>query len=237
MAGNELVTLGQLQALCLTQKGRIECAQYHAPLNAAMRRFNITTYPRMTMFLAQIAHESGDFLRVTEGLNYSADGLANTWDSRYAVPDGKGGYVKVLVEGKPLVEGMSRNKPNALALQLARNPEAIANNAYANRFGNGPEASGDGWRYRGAGLKQLTFKANHEEFGKAIGMELAKVPDYLRTPEGAALSAGWFWFTRGLNELADAGAFTKITAKINGGQTGAPSRLAYLERAQRAMSA
>jgi len=231
MAANDLVSLGQLQALCLTQKGRVECAQYHGPLNAAMRRYKITTYPRITMFLAQIAHESGDFTRVTEGMNYSADGLANTWANRYAVPDGKGDYVKVLVNDKP------RNKPNALALQLEHKPEAIANNAYANRFGNGAEASGDGWRYRGAGLKQLTFKANHLEFGKAIGLELAQVPDYLRLPEGAALSAAWYWSAHGLNALADVGNFKLITEKINGGQIGAPSRLAYLERAQRAMSA
>jgi putative chitinase len=231
MAANELVTLGQLQALCITQDGRVACAKYLAPLNAAMRRYQINTYPRITMFLAQIAHESGDFTRVTEGLNYSADGLANTWAGRYAVPDGKGDYVKVLVEGKP------RNKPNALALQLERKPEAIANNAYANRFGNGPEASGDGWRHRGAGLKQLTFQANHLEFGKAIGLELARVPDYLRLPEGAALSAAWYWSTRGLNELADVGNFKMITEKINGGQIGASKRLVYLERTQRAMSA
>ncbi|MBV4524318.1 glycoside hydrolase family 19 protein [Pseudomonas sp. SWRI74] len=231
MAGNELVTLGQLQALCITQDGRVACAKYLAPLNAAMRRFKITTYPRITMFLAQIAHESGDFIRVTEGLNYSAYGLASTWPSRYAVPDGKGGYVKVMVEGKP------RNKPNAVALQIERKPEAIANSAYANRFGNGAEASGDGWRYRGAGLKQLTFKDNHLEFGKAVGLELSLVPDYLRLPEGAALSAGWYWFSRGLNELADAGNFKMITEKINGGQIGASQRLVYLERAQRAMSA
>jgi putative chitinase len=231
MAANELVTLGQLQAFCLTSKGRVACAQYLAPLNATMRRYKIDTYPRITAFLAQIAHESGDFTCVTEGLNYSAYGLASTWPNRYAVADGKGGYLKVVVDGK------SRNKPNALALQLERKPEAIANTAYASRFGNGPEASGDGWRYRGAGLKQLTFKANHEEFGSAIGLELAQVPDYLRSPEGAARSAGWYWFTRGLNGLADVGAFTKITEKINGGQLGAAQRAAYLERAQRVMSA
>lgn len=229
MAGNDLVTLAQLQAVCVTQKGREACAQYLEPLNAAMRLRRINTYPRITAFLAQVAHESGDFTRVTEGLNYSADGLANTWAKRFAVPDGKGGYVKTLVNGRP------RNKPNAQALKLERNPEAIANNVYANRYGNGPEESGDGWRYRGAGLKQLTFKANHLEFGKAIGLELALVPDYLRLPEGAALSAAWYWDTRGLNELADAGNFTLITEKINGGQIGAESREAYLARAQKAM--
>lgn len=229
MADKELVTLAQLQAVCTTPKGRAACAQYLAPLNAAMRARQINTFHRITTFLAQIAHESGEFVRVTEGLNYSADGLANTWASRYAVPDGKDGYVKVMIDGKP------RNKPNALGLKLARNPEAIANNVYANRFGNGPEESGDGWRYRGAGLKQLTFKANHLEFGKAIGLELSLVPDYLRLPEGAAQSAAWFWHSRGLNALADVGSFELITKKINGGLIGQPSRLAYLALAQKAM--
>lgn len=229
MADKPLLTLAQLQGVCITANGRKACERYLAPLVSAMQRYQINTPARITAFLAQIAHESADFTRVEEGLNYSADGLANTWESRYAEPDGKGKYVKVLVNDK------WRNKPNALALKLERKPQAIANNAYANRFGNGDEASGDGWRYRGAGLKQLTFKANHEEFAKAVGVELAKVPDLLRSPDGAALSAAWYWGSRKLNGLADIGAFTDITQKINGGQIGAKSREAYLERAQKAI--
>ncbi|QLG96721.1 glycoside hydrolase family 19 protein (plasmid) [Pseudomonas yamanorum] len=229
MADKELVTLPQLQGVCLTASGRQACLKYLTPLNEAMQRYQINTPARISAFLAQIAHESGDFLRVEEGLNYSADGLANTWPTRYAIPEGKGVYAKVSVNNK------WRNKPNALALRLERKPQEIANNAYANRFGNGDEASGDGWRYRGAGLKQLTFKDNHEEFGKAVGIPLAKVGDFLRTPEGAALSAAWYWGARKLNALADIGAFTQITEKINGGQIGAQSRLEYLARAQKAI--
>jgi len=229
VADKVLVTLPQLQVVCMTANGRQACAKYLVPLVAAMQRYQINTPARITAFLAQIAHESADFTRVEEGLNYSADGLANTWPSRYAVPDGSGKYVRVLVNNK------WRNKPNTLALKLERKPQAIANNAYANRYGNGDEASGDGWRYRGAGLKQLTFRANHEEFAKAIGVSLDKVPDMLRSPEGAALSAAWYWNSRKLNALADIGAFTEITQKINGGQIGAESREAYLARAQKAI--
>lgn len=229
MTDEGLVTLAQLQGLCVTPAGRRACAAYLAPLNDVMRQFHINSYARITAFLAQIAHESGDFLCIEEDLNYSADGLANTWAKRYGVPDGKGSYVQVRVKGE------WRNKPNTLALTLERKPQAIANNAYANRFGNGDETSGDGWRYRGAGLKQLTFKANHEEFGKAVGIVLAKVPNFLQTPEGAALSAAWYWETRLLNTLADIGDFTTITEKINGGQNGARSRLKYLALAQKAI--
>lgn len=228
MADKQMVTLAQLQAVCTTQKGRDACGQYLAPLNAAMQLRGINTPARITAFLAQIAHESGEFRSVSESLNYRDYIMADIWPRRYAEPDGKGGYVKFLVEGKP------HNKPNALALKLAGKPEAIANNVYANRFGNGPEESGDGWRYRGAGLKQLTFKANHEEFGKAIGLQLALVPDYLRLPEGAALSAAWFWESRGLNKLADSFDYEAITKRINGGLIGQASRLMYLERAKKA---
>lgn len=228
MADKDLVTLHQLKGVCMTTGGRQACVKYLAPLNEAMWQYQINTRARISIFLAQIAHESGDFQRVEEGLNYSSDGLANTWPTRYAIPKSKGGYVLVWVKNK------WRNMPNALALQLERNPIAIANNAYANRFGNGDEASGDGWRYRGAGLKQLTFKDNHEAFGDAVGIPVAKVGDFLRTPEGAALSAAWYWDSRKLNALADVGAFTRITEKINGGQIGARSRLEYFALAQKA---
>lgn len=231
MVDKPLLSLAQLQSVCMTANGRQACAQYLAPLNAAMQRYQIDTPIRTSMFLAQIAHESGDFTSVSEGLNYSADGLANTWPSRFGVTTDVGKYLKV-----PL-KGAMRIVPTSQAERLARQPERIANVVYAGRYGNGDEASGDGWRYRGAGLKQLTFKANHEAFGKAIDMPLVKVPDYLRTPEGAALSAAWFWHTNGLNALADARKFEQITQRINGGQIGASSRAAYLERSKKALAA
>lgn len=231
MAGKALVTLAQLQALCITEKGRQACVKYLEPLNAAMQRYEINTQVRITMFLAQVAHESGDFTSVSESLNFSADGLANTWPTRFGVKSAAGVYVKVDVNGK------MRIKPTDQAFSLERKPEAIANSVYADRFGNGSPASGDGWRYRGAGLKQLTFKDNHAAFGKAVGRALAEVPDYLRSPEGAALSACWFWGVNGLNKLADAYDFDGVTKRINGGYTGQDSRQKYWDRAKKVIAA
>lgn len=231
MAGKELVTLAQLQALCVSDKGRQACGQYLAPLNAAMQRYEINTWRRITMFLAQIAHESGDFTSVSENLSYSADGLANIWPTRFGQKNAAGAYVKVELNGK------LRIKPTEQAFSLERKPEAIANSVYADRFGNGSPASGDGWRHRGAGLKQLTFRDNHAAFGKAIGKSLTDVPGYLRTPEGAALSAAWFWSVNGLNKLADAGDIEGATKRINGGLTGLDSRLKYWVHAQKVIPA
>lgn len=109
-------------------------------LNRGMTRFGITSPVRAAAFLAQVGHESGQLTRLVENLNYSARGLAANWPSRYLGADGQ---------------------PNALAQRLARNPRAIANNAYASRNGNGDEASGDGWWYRGRGLLQITGRANY----------------------------------------------------------------------------
>lgn len=222
MAAKDLVTLAQLQALCMTAKGRQACAQYLAPLNSAMHQFQINTAPRVAMFLAQIAHESADFTSVSESLYYS-DPVRVAEIFRSGFDLNKNGVVDPAE-----IE---------FAKGYVRNSQKLANRAYANRFGNGDEASGDGYRHRGAGLKQLTFKANHKEFGDSIGLALELVPDFLRQPEGAALSAAWFWSTRGLNALADAGKYVQITKVINGGQTGAASRAAYLERIQKAMKA
>lgn len=103
-----------------------------------MSRYQIVGTNRIAAFIAQVGHESGQLTRVVENINYSADGLANTWPSRYAEPDGQGGYVKVQVAGKV------RNKPNTFALTVDRKPEQIANITYGNRMGN--TASGDGWK-------------------------------------------------------------------------------------------
>ncbi|HHG5650489.1 TPA: glycoside hydrolase family 19 protein, partial [Pseudomonas aeruginosa] len=150
-----------------------------------------------------------------ENLNYSAQGLAATWPSRYRSADGK---------------------PNALALNLARHPQAIANNTYALRNGNGDEASGDGWRYRGRGLLQITGRSNYRAAGAGLGQPLEAEPELLEQPEWAALSAAWWWSTRGLNELADQGEFATITRRINGGLNGQAERLALWERAKAVLS-
>lgn len=221
MPSPELLTGAQLQKVCATAKGRAACLAYLAPLNKAMAERGITTPQRVAMFLAQIAHESQDFTRVSENLYYT--------DPRSVVLLFRSGFD---------LNKNGRVDPEEIEFAKAyiRAPEKIANRAYANRFGNGDEASGDGWRYRGAGLKQLTFKANHAEFGRTVGLAVEQVPAYLRTPDGAAQSAAWFWHTNGLNALADKGLFEAITKKINGGLTGQPARLEYLERARRALA-
>ncbi|MEM5617374.1 glycoside hydrolase family 19 protein [Pseudomonas aeruginosa] len=180
-------------------------------LNVAMERFGIIAPVRGAAFLAQVGHESGQLTRLVENLNYSAQGLAATWPSRYRGADGK---------------------PNALALNLARHPQAIANNTYASRNGNGDEASGDGWRYRGRGLLQITGRANYRTAGAGLGQPLEQEPELLEQPEFAALSAAWWWSTHGLNELADRGEFAAITRRINGGLNGQSERLELWERAK-----
>nr|MBF3179170.1 glycoside hydrolase family 19 protein [Pseudomonas aeruginosa] len=147
-------------------------------LHRGMTRFGITSPVRAAAFLAQAGHESSQLTRLVESLNYSARGLAATWPSRYRSADGK---------------------PNALALNLARHPQAIANNTYASRNGNGDEASGDGWRYRGRGLLQITGRSNYRAAAAGLGQPLEAEPELLEQPEWAALSAAWWWATHGLN--------------------------------------
>lgn len=181
----------------------------------AVIRFSLTTPTRQSAFLAQAGHESAGFTRLTENLNYSATGLAATWPGRFRGADGQ---------------------PNALARALNRRPEAIANVVYANRMGNGPEASGDGWRYRGRGLLQITGRAQYERCGAALGLPLVEQPDLLAQPEPAVLSAAWFWQVNGLNELADAGDFEAITRRINGGLNGLAERRALWAKFREALA-
>ena len=196
-------------------------------LNTAMSRFQIVGANRIAAFVAQVGHESGHLTRLVENLNYSADGLANTWPSRYAEPDGKGKYVKVQVAGN------ARNKPNTLALSVDRKPEQIANIAYGNRMGNA--APGDGWKYRGRGLIQITGKNNYRACGEALGLDLIAQPELLEKPQHACMSAAWYWATNGLSTLADTGKFDAITQRINGGQSGAADRQALNVRARKVL--
>ncbi len=183
-------------------------------LNRAMLRFKIDTPKRQAAFLAQVGHESGQMKSLVENLNYSADGLANSWASRYAEPDGKGGYLKIDLKGR------LRNKPNALALSLAGKPEQIANNVYASCMGNGSPVTGDGWKYRGRGLIQVTGKSNYIAAGTALQLDLLNQPELLEQADWAAMSAAHYWDARGLSALADAGAFQDIGSIINTGQPG-----------------
>ncbi|MFW4435990.1 glycoside hydrolase family 19 protein [Pseudomonas aeruginosa] len=184
-------------------------------LNRAMLQFDILGAARQSAFLAQVGHESAQLTRLVENLNYSAQGLANTWPSRYRGADGR---------------------PSALALNLARHPEAIANNTYANRNGNGDESSGDGWRFRGRGLLQITGRKNYRAAGTGLGLPLEAEPELLEQPEHAARSSAWWWAAHGLNGLADSGRFALITRTINGGMNGQVERLELWERAKAVLS-
>lgn len=174
------------------------------PLEAAMQHYAIDNPMRISAFLAQTAQESGGFSVVEENLNYRA---------------------------KRLLEVFPRYFDAASAAACANQPQAIANRVYANRMGNGSEGSGDGWKYRGRGLIQLTGFDNYRDCGHALGIDLLKFPDKLKERTFAAASAGWFWESRGLNQLADAGRFESITKKVNGGLNGQAERLAIYNRA------
>lgn len=177
---------------------------WEPPMVAAMAEFDIDTMDRKAMFLAEVCHECFGFSRLSENLNYSANGLADTWPNRFRGDDGK---------------------PNELALKLARIPEAIANMVYANRLGNGDYASGDGWRYRGRGCIQLTGKANYSKAADALNApELVTNPSVVATPFWAARTAAWFWKANDLNRFADSGDIEGCTRAINGGLNGLEDR-------------
>jgi putative chitinase len=174
-------------------------AQWLESLNAAMLRFNINTPRRIAAFIGQCAHESANFTALTENLNYRGESLMRVWPRHFPTPE--------------------------VAAQYHRKPEQIANRAYANRMGNGPEASGDGWKYRGRGLIQLTGKDNYQLASDALRVDLVNNPDLVTQPDMAALTAAWFWNKRGLNDLADAGDNQQISRRINGGTHGMDDRL------------
>ena len=197
------ITIGLLEAMGI----RHALAVQYAPLLAiAAHRYHIDTTPRrVAAWLATLAHESARFTRLVENLNYSADGLAATWPARYADMTGE---------------------PNATAIRIARKPVQIANNVYADRLGNGAESTGDGWRYRGRGLIQITGRSNYAASGIALGLpDLIDSPELLEQPYNAALSAAEWWHRNGCNALADTGDMAAVTRKVNGGLTGLDDRL------------
>ena len=180
------------------------------PLNDVFTKYDINTPQRQAAFIGQCAHESGNFKTVIENLNYSANALFSLWNKRF-----------------PNME---------IANEYARQPQRIANKVYSDRMGNGDEASGDGFKYRGRGLIQCTGKSLYKECGDVIGVDLIDNPDLLCEPEYAALSAGWFWATRGLNSYADKMDIEGMTRKINGGLNGLDDRKAHIEKALQVLS-
>lgn len=157
-------------------------------LNETLCNYHINTKLRIAAFLSQLIHESGSFKYIRENLNYSEKALLSVF-KKYFTP--------------------------ALAKEYARKPEKIANRVYANRMGNGPESSGDGWKYRGGGYIQTTFKRNYDRVGKKLGMDLVSNPELIEDPRVAFLSAGVYWEDNNINRWADEGNIFKVSAAVN----------------------
>jgi len=177
--------------------------------------FEINTPQRIAGFLAQTSHESGGYTMLTENLNYRASTLAACWPNRFA---------ELGPDKKPVKDKQGKLTPTAVANSIAGKPELIANLVYSSRMGNGPAESGEGWKYRGRGLKQLTGKDNYARCGNALGLDLVGNPDLLLEPMAAARSAGWFWKANALSTFADSGDIKGMTKKINGGYIGLEQR-------------
>ena len=191
--------------------GNSESDKWYDALVEILPKYDITTPNRIAGFVAQCAHESADFKRLEENLNYSEKAL-NAVFGRYF---GKG----------------KRD-----AAEYARNPEMIANYVYQDEFRTkrgamGNVNEGDGWLFRGRGLKQLTGRNNYTAFGKTVDMTAEEAVDYVVTEKGAVESACWFWDTAKLNKIADAGDIVKMTKKINGGTIGLEDRTERWEKA------
>ena len=170
---------------------------YHA-LEQALPDYDINTPQRVAAFVAQCAHESGGFKFLQENLNYKAESLCRVWPKYFPNID--------------------------VARQYEKKPEKIANRAYGGRMGNGPEETGDGWKFCGRGLIQLTGRSNYQAFADSIETPIEDVPHYLATFEGAVQSACWFWESNNLNQYADNGDILTMTKRINGGTLGLEDR-------------
>lgn len=176
-------------------------------LDEACARFGINTGKRVAGFLAQCSHESRGFRATEENLNYGAQALTALFPKYF---------------------------PNAaLVAEYARKPEKIANRIYGGRMGNGPEATGEGWKYRGRGFIQLTGKNNYTAFDAAMGKggSIVADPAPVALPGYAADSAAWFWASHGLNEIADRGDIVAMTKRINGGTIGLAERTKLYQQA------
>ena len=178
-------------------------AKWLEPLNGTFQKYDVNTPKRQAAFIGQCAVESANFTRLQENLNYSAQRLTQVWPSRF---------------------------PNInMAESYAHNPEKLADFVYAGRMGNLQD--GDGWKFHGRGLIQLTGRENYANCGSGVGVDLIDNPDLLLTPKYAALSAGWFWNRKQLNLLADSGDIETMTKRINGGLTGLNERIAKITKA------
>ena len=179
--------------------------EWFEALNTLLPDYDINTVPRVAAFIAQCAHESGGFKMLKENLNYRAVTLRKIFPKYFPT--------------------------DALAEQYAGKQELIANKVYGNRMGNGDESSGDGFRYCGRGLIQLTGKNNYMAFAESIETPVEEIPEFLGTFEGAVQSACWFWETNNLNQWADTGDILTLTKRINGGTIGLEDRIKHYNHA------
>ena len=199
------LTLDQLKQL-LPKNPYVE--HWHKALAQLLPDYEINSSQRIAAFVAQCAHESGNFMVLQENLNYRWQSLRKVFPKYFPT--------------------------DALAQDYASRPnkqEAIANRVYASRMGNGPEESGDGWRYRGRGLIQLTGRDNYAWFAASLNISPQEASEYLSTFEGAAQSACWFWESNKLNQFADKGDIITLTKRINGGTIGLDDRIKHYEHA------
>ena len=204
---NSILQLNQLKQM--VKKPHID--QWYEAMDQLLPDYEINTPARVAAFVAQCAHESGSFVFIKENLNYRAASLMKTFGKYFPTQE--------------------------LAQQYANRPEKIANRVYASRMGNGDEASGDGYRFCGRGLIQLTGRDNYTFFAGSLGIPVEEASDYLSTFEGAAQSACWFWETNNLNRFADAGDIKGLTKAINGGYIGLEDRISHYEHALHVMGA
>jgi len=195
------LTAAQLSAMLPTNSN---AADWLDAINEHLPRFGITTPHRIAGFIAQCAHESADFTRLEENLNYREETLLRVF---------------------PRYFGFDKEDP----AEYAHKPEKLANYVYMDKHRStsgalGNVQDGDGWLFRGKGLKQVTGRANHEAFGRQVGMTAEQAAEYLLTKDGALQSALWFWDSRNLNPIADTGDVVKLTKIINGGNIGLDDR-------------
>lgn len=187
-----MINKAQLAALAPSAQS-VTLDTYVDAINKTFDKFQIVTKARQAMFLANILHETGELKSFSENLNYSSTALVSVWPSHFDV---------------------------STAIKYQRNPQAIANRAYANRMGNGNEASGDGWKFRGRGCIQITGRSNYTALAHDMGMTLDDCVNWCATPLGAVESAGWFWNRGRCNSYADRGDVAGCRKVVNGGTIG-----------------
>lgn len=204
------VTIQQLQAIAKTTAGKKAAEKFAPILNELLPKFNLNEPAVIAAFIAQAMHESAEFTRLTESFNYSSEvRLFNTFPTRF--------------------------KTIHIAKTYFRKPEAIANFVYANRMGNGDFMSGDGFRFRGRGLFQLTGRQNYQLVSNVLALDFVNYPDRVADPYYAVMTACWYWDNRGFSLHARNGAFNTISKLINGGTNGLAERREYWFAAKEAL--